>query len=331
MIAPQGTPREAVLDVDSLSRHFTVRGGRTLRAVDGVSFRLAAGETVAIVGESGSGKSTVARLIARLYPLTAGRIHLAGQDISELRGDALRDARQHVQMIFQDPFASLNPVHKIDYQLMRPMTLRRLGRDKQARSARVDELLTTVGLTPPSLFRAKFPHELSGGQRQRVAIARALSLEPEVLLADEPTSMLDVSIRIGILNLLRDLVAKRGVALVYITHDLAGARYLAHRTLVMYAGQVVEEGRTSDVIDRADHPYTRLLLSAVPVPRGAPKPAKEVAARGEIPDMTRAPSGCRFHPRCPFAMDVCREQAPAWAERGPGHRVACHLYTSAPN
>ncbi len=315
----------AAVDVRSLVRHFAVRDGKILRAVDGVSFAVGAGEALAIVGESGSGKSTVARVIARLYAPTSGQVIVAGQDISRLRGAALRDARSRVQMVFQDPFASLNPVHTVEYHLRRPMDLRRKPQASTERKLRVHHLLETVGLTPPELYLPKFPHELSGGQRQRVAIARALALDPLLLLADEPTSMLDVSIRIGILNLLRDLVRNQHLAMVYITHDLAGARYVAQHTLVLYAGQVVEEGPTGQVIDEALHPYTRLLLSSVPVPITSPRP-EPVPARGEIPDMTAPPSGCRFHPRCPFAMDVCRHEPPVWHERAMGHRVACHLY-----
>lgn len=318
----------AILEVISLVRHFQVRGGKTLRAVDNVSFAVPAGVAVAIVGESGSGKSTIARVVTRLYAPTAGQILLAGQDISRLHGHSLREARRRVQMVFQDPFASLNPVHTVAYHLRRPLDLRRTPRTPEERDVRVRSLLETVGLTPPELYLPKFPHELSGGQRQRVAIARALSLDPVLLLADEPTSMLDVSIRIGILNLLRDLVRKDRLAMVYITHDLAGARYVADRTLVMYAAQVVEQGPTAQVIDHAAHPYTRLLLSSVPVPVGATRP-EAVPARGEIPDMTAPPSGCRFHPRCPFAMDICRTEAPTFQELTAGHTVACHLYPMA--
>lgn len=318
-----------VLEVEHLVRHFRVRGGRWLKAVDDVSFTIAAGEAVALVGESGSGKSTVARVVARLYPPTSGAVRVSGIDIGHLRGRALKAARSRVQMVFQDQFTSLNPVHTVEYHLRRPLDLSPTRLSPREKDARIHHLLETVGLTPPELYRRKFPHELSGGQRQRVAIARALTLDPVLLLADEPTSMLDVSIRIGILNLLRRLVREERLALLYITHDLAGARYVAQRTLVMYAGRLAEVGPTSAVIDAAAHPYTQLLLSSVPVPRGARRPER-IAATGEIPDMVQPPAGCRFHPRCPFAMDICRREAPPWVDLGGGHAVACYLPNARP-
>jgi peptide/nickel transport system ATP-binding protein len=314
-----------VLVAEHLTKHFPAPRGRRVYAVDDVSLTVDRGEIVALVGESGSGKSTIAGLVTRIHPPPRGRIEVLGQDITRLGGDALIRARRQVRMVFQDPFASLNPVHTVEYHVRRPMELVGDPVGAAARRQRVDELLETVGLTPPELFRAKFPHELSGGQRQRVTIARALSVRPALLIADEPTSMLDVSIRIGIMNLLRDLVRRERLAMLYITHDLAGARYLAHRTLVMYAGRVVEEGPTGPLIDNAKHPYTQLLLSAVPVPRGEARP-HHVEAGGEVPDMTNPPAGCRFHPRCPLALDICRTAAPEAIDLAPGHRVRCYLY-----
>ncbi len=317
-----------VLAVEGLTMHFPVGGGRHVYALDDVTLGIEPGEVLSVVGESGSGKSTLARVVARLYRPTAGSVRVLGQDITRVRGPALVQARRAVQMVFQDPFAALNPVHSVEYHIRRPMDILRDPPAAGARRSRAAELAGLVGLTPAEDFLPRFPHELSGGQRQRVVIARALSTRPALLLADEPTSMLDVSIRIGVLNLLRGLVRDQGVSLLYITHDLAGARYLAHRTVVMYAGRVVEEGPTGAVVDEAAHPYTRLLLSAVPVPRGARRPEPE-EARGEAPDMTQPPPGCRFHPRCAFATDVCRRVVPARTDLGGGHKVACHLYPEA--
>lgn len=320
----EGSPApDPFLSVVGLTKHFSATGGRRVYALDDVHLSLGPAEVLAVVGESGSGKSTLARVIARLYPPTAGSVRVLGQDITDRR-QALA-TRRAVQMVFQDPFAALNPVHSVEYHILRPMQL--LGDPPTAakRRARTLELLRTVGLAPPEHFLRRFPHELSGGQRQRVVIARALGPHPAILLADEPTSMLDVSIRVGVLNLLRDLVRSERVSLLYITHDLAGARYLAHRIAVLYAGRVVEEGPTATVVDQAAHPYTRLLLSSVPQPRGARR-TPPVEVRGEVPDMTRPPAGCRFHPRCPFAMDVCAIALPTPVDLGGGHRVACHLY-----
>jgi len=239
---------------------------RVLRAVDDVSFELRPGSVTALVGESGSGKSTVARLISRLYEPTEGRILFRGEDVSKVRGRrALVRYRSQVQMIFQDPFASLNPVKRVHHHVARPLLIHGLVSRRDV-GARVQELLASVGLVPPDEIAQKYPHQLSGGQRQRVAIARALAVEPTVILADEPISMLDVSIRLGILNLMLDLKQERDIAFLYVTHDIASARYVADEVLVMYAGQIVEQGATDAVLQTPLHPYTRLLLSAVPDP-----------------------------------------------------------------
>jgi peptide/nickel transport system ATP-binding protein len=260
------------MEVVGLTKHFPVAGRRAFRkkrmlsAVEDVSFTLRPGSITALVGESGSGKSTVARVLARLYEPTAGRALFDGRDI--LKSSGRRDVRQyrsHVQMIFQDPFGSLNPVRTIAHHIERPLLIHGVVPRAQVRE-RVHELLRTVGLVPPERIAAKYPHQLSGGQRQRVAIARALAVEPAVILADEPISMLDVSIRIGILNLMLDLKERRNIAFLYITHDLASARYVADEVLVMYAGQIVEQGATDSVLLEPLHPYTQLLLSAVPQP-----------------------------------------------------------------
>jgi peptide/nickel transport system ATP-binding protein len=304
---------------------------RGVHAVEDVSLALRPGRSTALVGESGSGKTTVARLLARLYGSTAGEIRFRGEPISAQSGWSLRKYRRHVQLIFQDPFSSLNPVHTIRYHLSRP--LRRHGHARSAAEVeqQIKMLLARVNLTPAEQYMEKFPHQLSGGQRQRVAIARALAAKPEVLLADEPVSMLDVSIRLDVLNLLLRLKEEDRLALLYITHDIASARYFADETLVMYAGQMVEGGPSEAVIQSPKHPYTQLLVLAAPDPdrmaageQQADSPL--LAARGEPPSLINPPGGCRFHPRCPFAMPVCREQFPPRTELGAGHWTHCFLY-----
>ena len=290
--------------------------------MDGVSLALPAGRITAIVGESGSGKSTLARLFAQLLKPTSGQLLLDGQVAPPGRGGRRRYAQQ-VQMVLQDPFASLNPVHDVRYHLTRPLKVHGLGT-----AGRLDEtlagLLERVALTPPERFLRKYPHELSGGQRQRVAIARALAVRPQVLLADEPVSMLDVSIRLGILNLLGDLRENEGMTILYITHDIASARYLADEIAVMYAGRLVESAPAISVTDQPAHPYTQLLLSAAPDP-DRPEPV-QLSGRGAVPSLLTPPPGCRFHPRCPHAMNVCSQLAPPPAEVAPGHVSACWLH-----
>ena len=260
-----------LLEARGLTRHFqlgTTFGLRrqTLRAVDDVSFSLTPGKVTALVGQSGSGKSTIARLLVRLYAPTAGSILLGDEDVSRIRGRRrLLRYRSQVQMIFQDPFASLNPVKRVEHHLARPLRIHKVVPEELVRQ-RVLELLDAVGLVPPEVIAKKYPHELSGGQKQRVAIARALAVEPAVVVADEPVSMLDVSIRLGVLNLILELKERRNLAFLYITHDIASARYVADDILVLYAGQVVERGSTDEVLGNPKHPYTQLLLSAVPNP-----------------------------------------------------------------
>jgi peptide/nickel transport system ATP-binding protein len=314
--------------VQGLSKRFPVGGwfGRSqLHALQDASFTLERGRVLALVGESGSGKSTTARLIARLIAPTAGEIRLDGEDVlkSEPRGASLT-YRGDVQMIFQDPFASLNPVHTIGYHLERPLRIYHKAHDAGERRDQIAALLTTVGLNPPAEFVPKFPHELSGGQRQRVAFARALAVAPRLMLADEPISMLDVSIRMGILNLMDRLKAERGIAYLYITHDIASARYIADETTVMYAGRMVEGAPADDLIQHPAHPYTQLLLSAVPDPRA--RRTRTVRARAEPPRLIDPPPGCPFAPRCPHVMEVCRQTMPGVATIAPGHWVRCHLY-----
>jgi peptide/nickel transport system ATP-binding protein len=298
---------------------------RVVHAVEDASLALYAGRALAIVGESGSGKTTIARMLARLYEPTAGNILFEGQQVQRGRRGALSAYRHAVQLIFQDPFSSLNPVHSVRYHLSRPLRLHEYARTSAAVEAEVQALLGRVSLTPAERFIDKHPHELSGGQRQRVAIARALAARPRVLLADEPVSMLDVSIRLGVLNLLLRLKDEERLALLYITHDIASARYFAEEALVMYAGQAVEGGPTEAVIQQRRHPYTQLLIAAAPDPDRAGESAPP-AARGEIPSLISPPTGCRFHPRCPHAMPVCRERFPGRTELGGGHWTNCFLY-----
>ena len=324
---------EPIMSVNGLTKHFPAgRAGlfgerRRIHAVEDVSFELHRGRILALVGESGSGKSTIARMLARLYPATAGSAHFGGRDILRLhrRVELLR-YRSRVQMVFQDPFASLNPTQTVAHHIERPLQIHgRTGGWRQTRE-RVHELLQTVGLTPPEDVARRLPHQLSGGQRQRVAFARALAVEPEVVLADEPISMLDVSIRMGILNLMARLRDERGLSYLYITHDLASARYLANDIMVLYAGQVMEMAPAEEVMREPLHPYTRLLLSAVPDPRR--QTDQRVEARGEIPVVVNPKPGCRFANRCPLVFDTCRTTTPGLTEARPKHWVRCHLFNT---
>jgi peptide/nickel transport system ATP-binding protein len=317
----------APLEVRGLTKDFPV--GTALRrsrlhAVDDVSFELRPGTITALVGESGSGKSTVARLLARLVEPSDGTVLFEGSDASRVRRrrDVLR-YRSQVQIIFQDPFASLNPVKTIRHHVERPLRIHRIVPRAHV-ADRVLELLAAVGLVPPEEVAAKFPHELSGGQRQRVAIARALAVEPKVVLADEPTSMLDVSIRIGILNLMRRLKEERAIAFLYVTHDLASARYVADDILVMYAGQIVEQGPVEEVLAHPLHPYTALLLAAAPDSARGLR-VERIAQRGASAAAVAPAAGCRFVARCPLAVDVCSRVTPPLVEARPQHAARCHV------
>ncbi len=321
---------EPLLAVDSLYKTFRVGGfmsSRSVRAVRDASFTIRAGQAVAIVGESGSGKSTVLRVLSLLHRASSGVVRYRGRDISTIRSRADRlEYLSRVQMIFQDPFSSINPAHPIGFQLSRPLIIHGKAPARgPALEAALSALLESVALTPPEQYARKYPHQLSGGQRQRVAIARALAVEPELILADEPISMLDVSIRLGILNLMRRLRDERGIAFAYVTHDLASARYFADEIIVMYAGHIVEHGRSEAIVSDARHPYTRLLLSAVPNPeRGLSTGSFE--AKGEIPDLSTLGDGCPFAERCPRAMPRCREAMPPRSGFGGGHWARCYLY-----
>jgi peptide/nickel transport system ATP-binding protein len=333
-----------VLEAEGLTKHFPVRRGLrdlisrkhdAVHAVDDVHLTLRRGRVTALVGESGSGKSTVARLLAQLYPRTAGDIRLHGDPTRVSGGRQFRQYAARVQMIFQDPFASLNPVHTIRYHLTRALKIHHnAGRTDAELERALHDLLNRVHMTPPERYLDKFPHELSGGQRQRIAIARALGADPEALLADEPVSMLDVSIRLGVLNLLRDLKERFNLAILYITHDIASARYFADETMVMYAGRMVEGGDSETVTQAPAHPYTRLLIDSAPDPdrlHGELEPDTRDRGNGEPPSLIHPPAGCRFHPRCPMAMPRCTTDLPVRLEIGdrPGHWAACWLYDPA--
>jgi peptide/nickel transport system ATP-binding protein len=323
------TETAPLLDVRGLTKHFPVGGlwrRRHVHALNHASFTLERGQVVALVGESGSGKSTAARLLSRLMPPTAGEIFFDGQEMlkTEPRRASLAYRRQ-VQMIFQDPFGSLNPVHTIGHHLARPLQIHHTAGSGASLREQVLELLATVGLNPPGDFADRYPYELSGGQRQRVAIARALAVNPRLILADEPISMLDVSIRMGVLNLMERLKEERGIGFLYITHDLASARYIGDRTIVMYAGHMVESAPSTELMQTPAHPYTQLLLSAVPNPQ-AGLATRTVQPRGEVPSLIDPPPGCPFAARCPQVKDVCRQAMPTRTTVAGGHWVHCHLY-----
>jgi peptide/nickel transport system ATP-binding protein len=327
---------ETALEVRNLEKRFPADasfiGRRSyVHAVDDVSFTLRPGTITALVGESGSGKSTVARLLARLHTPTAGSVLYRGKDVARDKSRrSILKYRSQVQMIFQDPFGSLNPVKTIRHHLERPLRIHGIV-DRDEIEERVHELLRTVGLVPPGHVADKYPHELSGGQRQRVAIARTLAVEPVVLLADEPTSMLDVSIRIGILNLMLKLKDERQIAFLYVTHDLASARYVADDILVMYAGQIVEQGPIEQVLAEPLHPYTRLLLSAAADPEAGVETKRIEVRKGLASAAVDPTEGCRFVGRCPLAIDVCSHVTPALVEARSGQSARCHVTAPAPS
>ena len=312
-----------ILRVEDLSRHFRVGGFRshgTLHAADDVSFSVDSAEIVALVGESGSGKSTIARVLAGLYPPTAGRVFFEGQLLGKRESRAVRG---RMPMVFQDPFGSINPVLRVGHGLLRTLKLHRPDVTRENRLAAAVALLEKVGLTPGDEVITRYPHELSGGQRQRLGFAQALASNPALILADEPVSMLDVSIRIGLLNVMKDLRDAEGVSLLYITHDLASARYVADRMIVLYAGRVVEEGLTEEVIRTPQHPYTQLLMSSAPDPRLPLADDVEHSDLGEPPKVIDPAPGCRFAPRCALARDECRQADPPRVEVTLSHHAAC--------
>ena len=328
--APAGPP---LLETVGLTRHFKVGGGfsrHSLHAVDDVSLVIDRKEIVALVGESGSGKSTIARLLAQVYRPTGGEIRYQGRPLSALRGRRAQLAyRGDVPMVFQDPFSSLNPAYRVSHGILRGLKLHRPELSRAERHAEAERVTEAVGLNPAGEILSRYPYELSGGQRQRIGFAQALAYRPKLILADEPVSMLDVSIRIGLLNVMTRLRESEDVSFLYITHDIASARYVSDRLLVMYAGHVVESGPTEAVLAAPRHPYTRLLLSAVPDPR-APLEVDAKAARSEPPVVIDPVPGCRFRNRCPLAVGACASVTPPMRELGPAHAAACHVAGTDP-
>jgi oligopeptide/dipeptide ABC transporter ATP-binding protein len=319
-----------LVEAQGLSKHFPVRSGsflrrhtQSLRAVDDVNLQIMPGETLGLVGESGCGKSTLGRLLIRLLPASGGEIRFDGGDITTLKGTALRERRRAMQIIFQDPFGALNPRMSVEDIIMEPLLIHGAKHNAETRR-RVDEMLRMVGL--PGRVRDRFPHEFSGGQRQRIGIARALVLRPRFVVCDEPVSALDVSVQAQIVNLLQDLQGELGLTFLFIAHDLSVVKHISDRVAVMYLGKVVEIADKRTIYATPLHPYTQALIAAVPSlqPRDRARGRRQRLA-GDIPSALRPPSGCRFHTRCPFVMDVCRETEPALINAAPGHHAACHL------
>lgn len=322
------------MQIDNIRKHYPVRSGffdfssKAVKAVDGVSLNIYPGETIALVGESGCGKSTLARLVLRLLQPTAGTIRLAGQDIFSLQGNALKAFHKEVQIVFQDPVAALNP-RKTVYQILKdPLLLHGMADSSNLRE-RVSELLERVGLVPASAYLNRNPSEFSGGQRQRIVIARALSVDPRLIVADEPVSALDISIRAQILELLKKLQRETGVTFLFITHDLSVVRSLAQRVAVMYLGKIVEVGSVDKIFNNPSHPYTLALLRSTPIPDPVAAKQRQIEPlSGEIPSATAPPPGCHFHTRCPFAFDRCRVEEPLLTPITNDQEVACHLVES---
>jgi len=318
-----------ILQVSDLKKHFPVKGGLfgttvgQVYAVDGVSFEISKGETLSLVGESGCGKSTVGKAVLRLFPLTAGQVVLDGQRIDDMSEAALRPLRRKIQVVFQDPFSSLNPRMKVRDILAEPITNFGVASSSADIDRRVAELMDKVRLPRDAVNR--WPHEFSGGQRQRICIARALAADPDVIVCDEAVSALDVSVKAQIVNLLQDLQSELGLAMLFISHDLAIVEHMTHRVAVMYLGKIVEVADKRDLFGGPRHPYTEALLSAVPVmePGGAPT---RIILKGDVPSPIRPPPGCRFHTRCPYAFDRCRKEEPKLVATGNNHLAACHLH-----
>src|SRR5215469_15383511 len=320
-----------LVDVRDLKMHFPLTQGIIfqrvigyVRAVDGISFSIERGKTLGLVGESGSGKTTIGRTLVRLYKPTAGEAFFDGVDLAKLEGEQLRQVRRRVQMVFQDPYASLNPRYTIGTLVAEPMHIYKMGTSKEIRD-KTEELLRVVGLRPEYIDR--YPHEFSGGQRQRIAVARALSINPEFVIADEPVSALDVSIRAQVLNLLQRLQRQFNLTYLFVSHDLSVVRHVADRIAVMYLGKVVELADRDELYAAPKHPYTKALLSAVPIPDPQiEKRRQRIILSGDLPSPINIPAGCRFHTRCPMAQNICREIEPAFeAKEGREHYAACHF------
>jgi oligopeptide transport system ATP-binding protein len=325
---PSGQSKElALVDVQDVTKHFPVGGllgGELVRAVDGVSFQIFPGETLGLVGESGCGKSTLGRVIAQLHPATSGHVYFQGTDLVRLKGEKLRRMRQRLQMIFQDPFASLNPRMTVGDIIAEPLVNFGIARG-QERERRLQDIMRVCGLNPT--FINRYPHEFSGGQRQRIGIARALILNPTFIVADEPISALDVSIQAQIVNLLQDLQEQFQLTYLFIAHDLSVIRHISDRVAVMYLGKIVEVADSREIYDNPLHPYTRALLSSIPIPDPDLEAQRQpILLRGEIPSPVRPPTGCRFHTRCPIArFPICSEQEPPLEKKAGGHLAACHF------
>jgi oligopeptide/dipeptide ABC transporter ATP-binding protein len=322
---------KTLLDIRDLKMHFPLTRGIIMqrvvgyvRAVDGVTFSIERGQTLGLVGESGSGKTTIGRTIIRLYKPTAGQILFGEQDLAKLEGEAMRQMRRRVQMVFQDPFASLNPRFTIGSLIGEPMHIYNIASSQEIRN-RTAELLRVVGLRAEYIDR--YPHEFSGGQRQRIAVARALSINPECIIADEPVSALDVSVRAQVLNLLQGLQQQFGLTYLFVSHDLSVVRHVADRIAVMYLGKIVELADRDELYAAPKHPYTKALLSAIPIPDPkVEKKRQRIILSGDLPSPINIPSGCRFHTRCPMAQQICREVEPAFEKKeGRDHYAACHF------
>jgi oligopeptide/dipeptide ABC transporter ATP-binding protein len=328
MTGASNTQQDYILDVRDLAKHFPIGGGlfgrgqAVIKAVDGVSFAIRRGETLGLVGESGCGKTTTGRCILQLEKPTSGQIFFEGHDLVKLPAAELRRARRRMQVIFQDPYSSLNPRMTIGQIIAEPLSVHGLVSDRRARESRVKELLQQAGLL--AKMASRYPHELSGGQRQRVGIARALAMEPSLIICDEPVSALDVSIQAQIINLLEDLQAQLGLTYLFVAHDLSVVRHISDRVAVMYLGKIVEITDRKSLYEDPQHPYTRALLSAVPIPDPAVEALRpRVVLGGEVPSPLNPPSGCVFHPRCPIAIEECRQVIPELREIKPEHRAAC--------
>lgn len=319
---------EPLLRVENLKKHFPITGGilgrpvSSVKAVDGVSFTVNKGETLGIVGESGCGKSTTGRMLMRLIDPSEGKVTFEDRELTSLSNSEMRKIRREMQMVFQDPFASLNPRHTVEKILEEPLKVHGMGSAKE-RKKRVHELLNIVGLS--SYHAKRYPHQFSGGQRQRIGIARALMTKPKLIIADEPVSALDVSIQSQVLNLMQDLQKEFGLTYIFIAHDLGVVRHISDRVGVMYLGKMVELSNSETLYENPLHPYTEALLSAVPVPDPDFK-RETILLQGDIPSPSNPPSGCTFHTRCPHATEICKQKVPEFKEHQPGHYVACHLY-----
>ena len=332
MTLPISSSEDIIVRVEDLTKWYPIRKSfrsilakkeLCVKAVDGISFDIRRGEILGLVGESGSGKTTTGRLLMRLIDPTRGRVYFNGDDIFSISHKEMSKLRRKLQIIFQDPFESLDPQMAILDAVSEPLQVNRIGKDPREILQKVKTALEEVGLTPPEEFYRRYPHQLSGGQRQRVAIARALVLNPELIVADEPVSMLDVSIRASVINIMLELREKLNLSYLFIAHDLALVRHVCDRAAIMYLGKIVELGTADNLVYDPLHPYTRALIAAVPKPD--PKDVVEILAKGDIPSPINPPKGCRFHPRCTFAQEICKKEEPPYIEIKKGHFAACHF------